>query len=113
MELFVLVALFVLLCFLYIFREKGSKSPPGPRRIPLLGSIPFLPRKKGVTDWFLEESVTKHRISRVDLGPKQTYVINDFVLAKELLDKPEFSGRTPSEIMLMHRFINKPDPDKF
>ena len=43
----------------------------------------------------------------MDLGPKPVYLINDFDLAKDLLDKAEFSGRTPSKIQLLHRYFHR------
>ena len=91
--------------FLYIWKQR-TKTPPGPKRIPLLGSLPFLPTDKGIFDWVLDKKVTKHKLARVDLGPNPVYLINDFGLAKDLFDKEEFSGRTPSNIQLLHRFFN-------
>ena len=35
------------------------------------------------------------------------FVINDYDLAKELFDKAEFSGRTPSEFQLVHRYFDR------
>ena len=99
------ILLSLLLCAL-VYWWSNQRNVPGPRRVPLVGSLPFLTTKKGILDFVLDNTVTKHRIARVDLGIKTFYVINDFSLAKSLFDKPEFCGRVPSRIQLMHRYIN-------
>ena len=91
---------------LLVYWWLNQRHVPGPRRVPLVGSLPFLTTEKGILDFVLDNTVTKHRIARVDLGIKTFYVINDFSLAKSLFDKPEFCGRVPSRIQLMHRYIN-------
>ena len=93
--------------FVYIFWKKTErKKPPGPTRLPLLGSVPFLTLKKGLSDWVLDQAVTKHKIATVGLGPRTIYVINDYELAKELLNKEELTGRHLGEFALAHRGFN-------
>lgn len=95
------------LTFIYIFWKKRERRiPPGPTRLPLLGSIPFLTIKKGLSDWVLDEAVTKHKIATVGLGPRIIYVINDYVVAKELLNKEELTGRHLGEFAIAHRGFN-------
>lgn len=75
-----LVVSFLLVSLLKWYLDQ-KKLPPGPLRIPLIGSIPFITTKKGVGDWTLDEDVTKHKLATVQIGFK-TFVINDFELAK-------------------------------
>ena len=63
---------------------RGQKNyPPGPRRVPLLGSIPFMTMKNGILDFLLDSSVTRNRISTIAVGPFfKLHIINDYELAK-------------------------------
>ena len=63
-------------------RSKQGKLPPGPKRVPLLGSIPYIKFTHGLSDFFLNESITQHKIATLDMGPMRQFVINDFELAK-------------------------------
>ena len=63
-------------------RSKRGKLPPGPKRVPLLGSIPYIKFTHGLSDFFLNESITQHKIATLDMGPMRQFVINDFELAK-------------------------------
>ena len=93
--------------FLFVFwRRKGRNLPPGPRSIPILGSLPFISVKRGLFSWTLDENVTKHKLSTVKLGPMEFFIVNDLELAKELFSKEEFSGRDVSQFHLAHRFFN-------
>jgi len=88
----------VFISFLFFIWKRTSKNlPPGPTRIPILGSVPFITMKRGIMDWVLDNSVTKHKLATVAIGPKNLFVINDFELAKELFGKEEFSGRGMSD----------------
>jgi cytochrome P450 len=89
--------------FMFIFWKKGKNLPPGPPRIPILGSVPFISTKRGLVDWVLDKSVTRHKVATVGLGSKNIFVINDFELAKDLFSKEEFSGRGISEFFLLHK----------
>ena len=48
-----------------------------------LGSLPFLSVKRGIADSTLAPEVTKHKISLVQIGPVDLYIINDYNIAKE------------------------------
>ena len=50
--------------------------------VPLLGSIPYIKFTHGLSDFFLNESITQHKIATLDMGPMRQFVINDFDLAK-------------------------------
>ena len=77
-----LLIVITFLVFLVKWFLDQKKLPPGPKRIPFIGSLPFITTKKGVGDWTLDEDVTKHKVSTVQIGLGNTFVINDFELAK-------------------------------
>ena len=58
------------------------KCPPGPRKLPLIGSVPFISLKNGILDWILDPAVTANKLSMVMLGPLKINVLNDFDLVK-------------------------------
>ena len=80
MSILLLAALFTISFFYLHFRN--VKRPPGPRWIPLLGSLPFLTLKNGILDWVLDENITKYKIATVYILQSRLFVINDFDLAK-------------------------------
>ena len=96
------LALFCLTCYFILWR-KSKNIPPGPPRIPILGSIPFISVKRGLLDWVLDKTVTIHKLATVGIGPRNLYVINDFELAKKLFGKDEYSGRFISDFFLSHK----------
>jgi len=55
---------------------------------------------RGVTDWVMDKMVIKHRLTTVGLITRDFYVINDYVLAKELFGKEQFSGRSMTQFLL-------------
>ena len=57
-------------------------TPPGPWRIPLLGSMLSITLKKGILDWTFDKEVIKHQIVTLSFGRKNFFIINDFLLAK-------------------------------
>eukprot|EP00091_Calanus_sinicus_P017336 TRINITY_DN3743_c0_g1_i5.p1 TRINITY_DN3743_c0_g1~~TRINITY_DN3743_c0_g1_i5.p1 ORF type:complete len:349 (-),score=66.23 TRINITY_DN3743_c0_g1_i5:512-1558(-) len=97
------LALLLLTCIFIFWKKRERKKPPGPTRLPLLGSTPFLNTKKGLSDWTMDEAVTKHRIATVGLGPRLIYVINDYEAAKEFLSRQELTGRHLGQFALAHR----------
>eukprot|EP00092_Neocalanus_flemingeri_P011092 GFUD01011940.1.p1 GENE.GFUD01011940.1~~GFUD01011940.1.p1 ORF type:complete len:480 (+),score=113.71 GFUD01011940.1:179-1618(+) len=102
-----LIALSITL--LYMFCKSRRNLPPGPPRIPLLGSLPFISLNKGLLSWVLDRSVISHKVATVGLGSQNIYVINNYELAKELFNREEFSGRGVSEFFLSHKgFDGKP-----
>ena len=107
MELASLLIIFLILLFLIrkIFHKKRT-IPPGPPRVPLLGSLPFLDLSKGFLSWGLDKRVTAHPLAFVKLGKVEINVINDFKLAKELFEKEEFSGKAPDQLVFESRFWN-------
>ena len=111
---------------------RGEKNyPPGPRRVPLLGSIPFMTMKNGILDFLLDSSVTRNRISTIAVGPFfKLHIINDYELAKvnllmytfvscvrcslkttyifqDLFGREQFSGRPTSKFHEENRFYGK------
>ena len=75
------IFLISLLCLLLHLRSR-KKVPPGPWRIPLLGSLPFITLKNGILDWVLDRDVTRHKISTVKIFGARITMINDYDLAK-------------------------------
>ena len=100
-----LAIFFVFISSVY-FRRKNKILPPGPPRLPIIGSVPFLTVKRGLFDWSLDDAVTRHKLATVGFGPKKLFIINDFDLAKDLFNKEEFSGRSPQPFSLAHKFFN-------
>ena len=83
MSIIPLAALF-LLSFLYVSVRTG-KRPPGPGWVPFLGSLPYLTLKRGIHDWFLDRNVINHKISTVFIFRTELFVINDFDIAKVII----------------------------
>ena len=106
MELF--IGLIFLAVLIAIWYKSTMKDPPGPHRVPLLGSFPFLNMKKGVVGWLLDRNVTQHRICTIDLlSIKKIYIVNDFDLSKELFAREEFSGREVTTLQTLHRWYQR------
>ena len=100
------IILLLLFIFFFIWHRVSRKIPPGPIRLPLIGSIPFVTLKKGILDWTMDAAVTRNKISTLQLGPVQIFVINDFDLAKNLFGMDEFSGRRVVPFQLAHKFFS-------
>jgi len=81
------------------------KLPPGPMKLPFVGSLPFLSHKNGILDWVLDPAVTANKLSMIQLGARKLNVINDYDLAKDLFGREEFSGRHAGEYLTKHKFI--------
>ena len=122
-----------LLSVMWMMWYRGQKNyPPGPRRVPLLGSIPFMTMKNGILDFLLDSSVTRNRISTIAVGPFfKLHIINDYELAKvnlillmytsvfftnyictysifkDLFGREQFSGRPTSKFHEENRFYGK------
>ena len=78
-----LVAVILLISLWLLLQLQGRRSwPPGPGRIPLLGSLPFITLKNGILDWVLDRDVTRHKISTVNIFGARIILINDYDLAK-------------------------------
>ena len=56
------VILALVLVVLYIVKFRAATKFPGPPRVPLLGSIPWLTLKRGPLDWSLDPLVTGHKV---------------------------------------------------
>uniref|UniRef100_A0A1I8J363 Cytochrome P450 n=1 Tax=Macrostomum lignano TaxID=282301 RepID=A0A1I8J363_9PLAT len=72
--------------------------PPGPRGWPLLGSLPNMDPKRS-HESVLELCKTFGPIISYRLGSQLFIVINDYDLAKELLDDENFTGRSRSVVI--------------
>ena len=100
--------LIFLAAILAIWFKSTRKDPPGPNRVPLLGSFPFLNMKKGLVGWVLDRNVTQHKICTIDLfSTVKIFVVHDFDLSKELFAMDEFSGRPVTKLQILHRWYQK------
>ena len=80
-------------------RKPHPNFPPGPKAVPILGSIPFLPKnlraggKLHVPKAFHYLAKTYGPVCGLHLGPIPTIVISDEELMKEALNQDSISGR--------------------
>ncbi len=92
MQEIVVAVLFVLLIsWIYKKIQKPRNFPPGPPRLPLLGSVPFL---SGAN--FLQNTIDLKKkyggIVGFYFGNSPVVIISDLAMAKEVFKKPEASG---------------------
>ncbi|GBN32352.1 hypothetical protein AVEN_57040-1 [Araneus ventricosus] len=71
----------------------GRKRPPGPFGLPLVGYFPFLGKEPNKTFWNMRGKYGN--IIGVNLGPKYTVVLNDYISMKEVLCHPAALNRAP------------------
>jgi len=103
-----LIAIFFAIYVVYhLFLKTPPNFPPGPPSVPILGSVPFLPKMKGVVafagDWITERY---GKLVGLKLGPYPVVCIYDYELAKEICAKEEASGR-PDIFWNNIRMLNK------
>ena len=72
--------------------EKPAGFPPGPPRIPLAGSVPFL-RGIGVEKIVNSDVASYGPVTGLFAGMYPMIMVNDWKLAKSLFAMEEFSGR--------------------
>uniref|UniRef100_A0A5F5PN44 Steroid 17-alpha-hydroxylase/17,20 lyase n=1 Tax=Equus caballus TaxID=9796 RepID=A0A5F5PN44_HORSE len=94
---------FLLLAIAYFFRPKvkcpGAKYPKSLPYLPLVGSLPFLPRHGHPHVNFFKLQKKYGPIYSLRMGTKTTVMVGHYQLAKEVLIKKgkEFSGRPQVE----------------
>jgi len=103
----ILITIVMMILFLHVRKQNQF---PGPPRLPLFGSVPWLKLARGMNDWMLCPIVTKHKVAFVKIGSLDVYVINDFQLAKELFSSDVFSYREPSHFVRNHRWLKTDEP---
>nr|AIL94126.1 cytochrome P450 CYP3034A1 [Tigriopus japonicus] len=97
--LFITAIVVVILCL--VFGVEDKDAPPGPNSIPILGSIPFVPKRfraQGrlhIPKLFNYLTQIYGPIFRIYLGPIPTVVITDLNLVKEAFKKDEVTARPP------------------
>ena len=78
-----LILILLSIIIVSFWTKRKYKKPPGPKNIPILGSLPFITLKNGVLDWILDKDVVKNKVSTVSFGFwLNLFVINDYELAK-------------------------------
>lgn len=105
MEGLVLVIIFTILFLLWLLKatSKPPKFPPGPPRLPLIGSLPYVadigPNSK--TDSLLpgiqKLEETYGPVCGFYLGTDRAVLVSDFDLLKDMFKRPEFSARPMNE----------------
>ncbi len=95
-NMYQIIPTIVILFILWVYKrtQKPKDFPPGPPRVPVLGSVPFL---KGNN--FLQNIIDlKSRFGDfygLYLGNQPTIVISDLAIAKEVFSKEETAARGP------------------
>lgn len=86
-------------------RKSGPPLPPGPRGIPILGSLhqidPVSPHKSFIK---MANDYAKDGLFGIQLGSVYTVVMTDHSVVKEALSKDAFMGRPP--LYLTHGIMN-------
>ena len=101
MLLALLVTVVLPLIALWYWYRDPPGVPPGPRRVPILGSVPFLPKacrvNRGlhIPHLFKHLSATFGPVTRVFLGPVPVAVISDLDVLREAFKKDEVTDRPP------------------
>ena len=107
-----ILAAFLLLVLLLLLLTRRRSQFPGPPRLPLMGSLPWLTKTHGFGDWVLDPLVTRHKIAVVQIGPMALkHVINDFHTAKALMGMDVFSARAAPKAVTWHKSLTPGRPE--
>uniref|UniRef100_A0A182PZA8 Uncharacterized protein n=1 Tax=Anopheles epiroticus TaxID=199890 RepID=A0A182PZA8_9DIPT len=96
LALVALVVLIVSYAIRYALRRPSERFPPGPPRVPLLGSYPFL---LALNYHHLHRAATKlsqlygSKLIGLYLGPLPAVIVNDHGTVRQVLQRSEFDGR--------------------
>ncbi|TRY77176.1 hypothetical protein TCAL_10934 [Tigriopus californicus] len=78
---------------------KPRNFPPGPPSIPILGSLPFMPKEAMATGILWQHFKSRYgKVMGMMIGDQPVIGIYDFDLIKEAYSKEEFSARPNSEL---------------
>ena len=79
----------VLACLLYKYSQKPDKFPPGPPRIPLIGSSAFMPKevKDGKKKFQIHMAETYGPISGTYVGNTPAVILSDYELIKDVFKR--------------------------
>jgi len=101
-----LVLLFLVYKCLYGIR-KPLNFPPGPPRLPLIGSIPFLPKVKGPIAFEGEKITALYgKVVGLYVGPIPAVALYDYEAVKQIFGQPEALGR-PNTFVFNQRMLGK------
>ncbi|XP_055619043.1 probable cytochrome P450 304a1 [Toxorhynchites rutilus septentrionalis] len=91
-----LAGLLIYRAYRYLFERPSLNFPPGPPRLPLVGSYPFL---LALNYRHLHQAAAKlsklygSKLIGLYLGPLPTVIVNDYETVKEVLGRADFDGR--------------------
>lgn len=96
-DMLALVTLCVLIIVWWLSRsnKKGTNAPPGPKPLPILGSLHLLGGYDSPFEAFTALSKTYGDVYSISLGSAECVVVNNFKLIKEVLitKGADFGGR--------------------
>ena len=91
--LLIIAPLLIVLLAIYAIK-KPPKFPPGPPRVPIFGSLPFLLFSGTGVEKFVSKKVESYGpVTGMYLGSYRTIMINDWTLAKSLFLQESFCAR--------------------
>ncbi|CAG7785081.1 unnamed protein product, partial [Allacma fusca] len=111
---FILVALLFLTVYFYFFiqywEKKTGKCLPGPPRIPIFGSLPFVIHLFGKHNYEMCREVAKKYgpIFGVQIGMFYHVVVEDLKIAREILGGEDWKQRNSNHVVFFERSYNKP-----
>ncbi len=91
-----LITTVIILFLIWVYKrtQKPEAFPPGPPRVPVLGSVPFL---KGKSFLHIMVDLKKRfgSLYGLYLGNQATVIISDLEIAKEIFKQEESAARPP------------------
>ncbi|XP_059491009.1 uncharacterized protein LOC132205760 [Neocloeon triangulifer] len=101
-----LVVLIIIL--IYLLQRRPWKYPPGPRKWPIVGTLPSLKKKPGDSPFDLTERLRKKYgdVVGIFIGPQPSIFINGYKCVKEISNMEEF-GYRPNILTPRHEMFKE------